>query len=342
MLFQKYLPLTLDQVYGQEKTIFDIQKRIAKNEIPNLIFINAPIGTGKTSLSKIIAKYVLCSSKVDGKPCDKCSDCKAINEDKNTLNFNIYNASNLNIEEMRALQEFSESDFVFSDSNKKVFIIDELQELVSKNKAALLNLLKFLDKKNDNIYVFFNTSESLKIPISTTSRTVTYNLQPISVDNILRKLLYICEQEKFVLTETSREFLQIIADNSQGSLRIAEAHLERVIYSEFKTTAELFAELKLSSKKEIDNVFDCILAGVYHNIDFSKVTEENLRAIQYKLNYVIKTTSFRNEYLVFLNGILDLWKYTYLTPALIESVLLKVAIENSKKPDIKLTARVLR
>ena len=343
MLFQKYLPTSLDQIFGQDQTLSDVKKRIEKNEIPHLICFLAPVGVGKTSLSKIIAKHVLCQEKINNEPCNQCEDCLAINEDRNTLNFNIYNASNLNIEEMRNLQEFAESNFIFSDNTKKVFIIDELQELVSKNKAALLNLLKFLDKKNDNIYVFFNTSEALKIPISATSRTVTYNLQPISVENIFRKLKYICEQEKFPLDDIKLKFLQIIAENSQGSLRIAEGYLERVIYSNFQTTDELFQELRIISASEITNIFECLLSGIYKNVDFSKVTEENLRLLQYKTNQVIKASTLRQEYLNILNGLLDLWKYPYLTATLIESYLLKIAIENAKlNPAPAPTPRVAR
>jgi hypothetical protein len=51
---------------------------------------------------------------------------------------------------VREIEEQSQRKIMLSDSSIKVFYIDELQEMASKSKEALKNLLKLLEKPSKN------------------------------------------------------------------------------------------------------------------------------------------------------------------------------------------------
>ena len=63
-LYKKYRPRVFDQVIGQDNAVNYLKNIIINETIPTGIGFNAGPGSGKTTLSKILAKALNCENKI--------------------------------------------------------------------------------------------------------------------------------------------------------------------------------------------------------------------------------------------------------------------------------------
>jgi len=293
-LFQKYRPLTFKDVVGHEIQLKELQKRARDKNFPQCIYITGYTGTGKTVLSRIIAKSLICKNlDKDGNPCNECKECIAINTEQELLNYFEENGSNCNIDRMREIEEISKKRIMFSDSSVKVFYIDELQEIASKSKEALKNLLKLLEKPNKNNYFILGSMEDSGIPEAVRNRCVTYKLKLLTKEDISNRLAYICEKEGVVLdTEEKANVVFTIAENSRGSLRTAISYLERCIYGNIWKEEEVIKELEIFSDAQTNNIITNLLVGkAQKDVEFN---EKIIDTITYKLVNLYKAMGDNN------------------------------------------------
>ena len=263
-LFQKYCPKSFDEVIGQDITIKALKKRAKEDNFSQVIRFIGYTGTGKTVLSRLISKSLLCKNKDEnGNCCNQCDICKAINNETFLSNYFELNASNCGIEEIRNLEEQSEKKIMFAESSIKVFYIDEIQEMASKSKAALNNLFKLLEKPSKNNYFVLGSMDDYNIPEALKNRCVTYKLKKIDTDKIADRLLYICQQEikDIEITEEKANVILSIAENSSGSMRTAISYLERVLDSDIWIEDQLFEELDIITNKRLDEIVSGLLYG---------------------------------------------------------------------------------
>lgn len=308
LLYNKYRPLTLLNIIGHEKIIKDLQKRSKENSFAKTMLFSGKSGLGKTTLERIIAKNILCTNKdSSGNSCNKCDICLTIqNEKPNNFYFEI-NASNLNLEEVKSLIESSRVKSL-SKSTKKVFVIDELQEM-KKAQAALKNLLKPLESDIPNTYFILGTMDESEIPTSIKNRCVHYKLKDLSIEQILNYLAFICKNENINIdNEQKAEVLIAIADNSNGSMRTAISYLERCIYSEIWDKEDLLKELNLASNKTIVHLTNMILTNdikIFEQEINKEIIDKikNILINYYKVKNKIKLEYYKN---IELNGILDI------------------------------------
>jgi DNA polymerase-3 subunit gamma/tau len=124
--YLKYRPQTFDEldVASVRETL---KKVVASGKWPHAFLFSGPRGTGKTSAARILAKAVNCTGQ--DKPCNNCTNCKAIAEGVNFDVVEMDAASNRGIDEARALRENIK---LRPMSGKfKVYIIDEAHMLTS-------------------------------------------------------------------------------------------------------------------------------------------------------------------------------------------------------------------
>lgn len=59
-LYHKYRPKTFDEVIGNKDTLDSIKADLGKEDKPHAILIFGPVGCGKTTIARIIAKTLGC------------------------------------------------------------------------------------------------------------------------------------------------------------------------------------------------------------------------------------------------------------------------------------------
>jgi len=217
----------MSDLLGQEHITSVIQNAAAADKLAHAYLFYGPRGTGKTTLSRLIAKLANCQTRQDdakfkakGEPCNICTRCTEIDAGRGIDVIEIDAASNRGIDEIRSLREgirLAPTSYPY-----KVFIIDETHMLT---KEAFNALLKTLEEPPAHAILILATTEYEKVPATITSRTQRFHFRKHSVENIAKKLKSIAVEEKLDVTDDALEFIAALAE---GSFRDAESLLQQV------------------------------------------------------------------------------------------------------------------
>src|SRR5512138_3227371 len=93
-LYRTWRPEKFADVSGQDHIVRVLTGEIESGRISHAYLFTGPRGTGKTSLAKIFAKAVNCTSGVGAEPCGKCDVCRASTSENITDIIEIDAASN--------------------------------------------------------------------------------------------------------------------------------------------------------------------------------------------------------------------------------------------------------
>jgi DNA polymerase-3 subunit gamma/tau len=243
VLYRKYRPKTFSEVIGQEHVVKTLTNAILSGIISHAYLFYGPRGSGKTTIARLLAKALNCevrsknyeemkkSSKLQPsnfklqpslyEPCNKCSSCLDINEGRALDLIEIDAASHRGIDEIRELRDGIR--FVPTKSKYKVFIVDESHQLT---KEAANALLKTLEEPPDYAIFILATTEIHKMIPTIVSRCQRFDFRRLTVPEIIRKLEFICQNEKI---EVEKPALELIALNASGSFRDAESLLDQAL-----------------------------------------------------------------------------------------------------------------
>jgi len=226
-LYRKYRPTTFDDLIGQDIIVRILKEAARQDRIAHAYLLSGPRGTGKTSTARLIAKIANCKKREEDKefkkkaePCNICDACKAIDTNSALDVIEIDAASNRGIDEMRSLKEHVR--VAPSTLKNKVFIIDEAHMLT---KEAANALLKTLEEPPEYVIIILATTEIEKIPATIGSRTQKFRFRHVPLQKIAGKLEKIAQTEKIKI---SKEALELIASQAEGSFRDAESLLDQM------------------------------------------------------------------------------------------------------------------
>ncbi len=217
---RKYRPQTFEEVIGQLHISQTLINAINTGRISHAYLFCGSRGTGKTTTARIMAKCLNCETGVTAKPCGICTPCKEISRGSSMDVIEIDGASNRGIEDIRDLRER-----VMLAPNRKyrVYIIDEVHMLTPE---AFNALLKTLEEPPAHVVFIFATTEPHKLPTTILSRCQRFDFRRISMQNILKQLQYICDNEEIAADANA---LLLIARTAMGGMRDAEGILDQVI-----------------------------------------------------------------------------------------------------------------
>ncbi len=205
-LHTKYRPGTFDEVYGHEEIIESLKHVVEDGRAKSFIF-TGPSGIGKTTLARILAD-------------EFAGDAATI-----TNIIDIDAASNNGVEQVRNIARKSMLKAI-GKSNTKSIIMDEAHLLT---KSAWTALLLPIEEPPEHVYWMFCTTDESKIPENIITRCISYNLQPIDESEIKRLLNNIVKWEHLDVID---DLTDLIAENSNGSPRLALTYFEKCIYCE--------------------------------------------------------------------------------------------------------------
>lgn len=220
-LYRKYRPKSFSELVGQKEIKQSLQNSIIDKTFQHAFIFSGPRGTGKTTTAKIFAKTINCLDIKNGDACNKCLNCKDLNENHSIDIIEIDAASNNGVDEIRTIKEN-----VYTNPTKtkfKVYIIDEVHML---SISAFNALLKTLEEPPSHIVFILATTELFKIPQTIISRCQLFPFNKLSNNDLNYNMQIILEKEN---VKFEKEALNEISTLSSGSARDSLTILEQII-----------------------------------------------------------------------------------------------------------------
>ena len=270
-LYRAYRPQKFVDVVGQQHIIKTLQNAIKLNKVAHAYLFCGPRGTGKTTLAKIMAKALNCEHGPTIEPCDTCDICQGIQKGTVADVIEIDAASNNGADDIRALRDSVK--YMPSVGKYKVYIIDEVHML---SNAAFNALLKTLEEPPKHVIFILATTEPYKLPATILSRCQRFDFQSLSIEEILKRLKIVAQQEGIKMSEEA--FTQI-ASSAEGGMRDALSLFDQTI--SFSVHEEITLEDVLAvsgnvSYKELLKILDFCLNG--NSTDALKTGRSNFKA----------------------------------------------------------------
>ncbi|XP_062202131.1 protein STICHEL-like isoform X2 [Phragmites australis] len=245
-LSQKYRPRSFHEIVGQNFAVQSLSNAIIRERIAPAYLFHGPRGTGKTSAARIFSAALSCAAIGETKPCGICTECSDFFTG-NGINLIEVDATNKKgINRIRHLIENIPASA--TSSRYKVFVVDECHMVSSKVWSAFM---KFLDEPLPRVVFIFITIDPENLPRSVISRCQKYMFTKIKDIDIVCRLRKIAVKENL---DVELAALDLIALNSDGSLRDAETMLDQLCLLGKKITPSLVNDLVgvVSEEKLLD------------------------------------------------------------------------------------------
>lgn len=199
-LHLKYRPKNFSDVVGQDEVIHQLQELGKSERMPHFIIFGGPSGTGKTTLSRIIAQKLGCEK----------ADYQEINA-----------AEDRGIDMVREI--ISTYEYRPLSGGVRVYVIDEAHALTP---AAQDSFLKPLEEPPSHAYFFFCTTDPNKLKPTIRTRATRYTLKPLSGEGVATLVSKVAKSENVPI---SKSVIEKIVESSDGSARSALVLLHSVI-----------------------------------------------------------------------------------------------------------------
>lgn len=250
-LFLKYRPQSFQDLVGQESVVRTLQNALKATTPAHAYLFSGSRGTGKTSTARIFAKGLICQNIQDKAQKEKL--CQQITDGSLVDVIEIDGASNRGIDEIRDLRE--KIQFAPNIADKKVYIIDEVHMLTT---AAFNALLKTLEEPPEHAYFLLATTEMHKLPDTIISRCQSFIFHRFSLEQLIRRLEYICTQEQFTF---ENDALELIARKAEGGLRDAISLLDQIAAETDNTITKeaVISSLGMSTIETLDSFYEALL-----------------------------------------------------------------------------------
>lgn len=216
----KYRPLRFDDVLGQEGTVKVLRARLAQGTAHDVSYIFAGgHGCGKTTLSRILARALLCQNLgEDSEPCNTCDNCTGILDETSAAFVEQDAASRGTVDHVRGM--LNDLVFVLPNADKRVYLFDEAHRMSRDAQDVLLKPIE--DKK---LVCLFCTTEPDKIRGPIRSRCEEYTIRKITRESIYERMAGVLQKEGVEYVEDA---VLTVIDHSGGHVRDILNKLEMV------------------------------------------------------------------------------------------------------------------
>lgn len=128
---------------------------------------------GGLDMAKFLAKSLFCTDKVGVLPCEKCRNCKLIEEEE-FPDVTLIKPVNQVIKTERIRELVGQFSQAGIESQQQVFIIEQAEKM---HPNAANSLLKVIEEPQSEVYIFFLTRDEEKILPTIRSRTQIFHFK---------------------------------------------------------------------------------------------------------------------------------------------------------------------
>ena len=161
-----------DQLKAWQPAQFDRFVRILEQEQLNHAYLFSGF-FGSLEMAHFLAKGLFCTDKVGVLPCEKCRNCKLI-EQGEFPDVTLIKPVNQVIKTERIRELVGQFSQAGIESQQQVFIIEQAEKM---HPNAANSLLKVIEEPQSEVYIFFLTSDEEKILPTIRSRTQIFHFK---------------------------------------------------------------------------------------------------------------------------------------------------------------------
>jgi DNA polymerase-3 subunit gamma/tau len=241
VLARKYRPQLFSDVIGQDHVTRTLLNALAQNRIAHGYIFSGHRGIGKTTIARILAAALNCSTPVGSpdrpteEPCRICVNCREISsasrqetsifEESHSFDVEeIDAATNRGIDDARLLTTKIQTRPT-NKSKYRIIILDEAHQITD---AAWNALLKTLEEPPEWAVFMFATTQPEDIPQTIRSRCQHFSFHAVKLDDIVGQLRFISTQEAITVDDAT---LTLLAEAGDGSMRDALSIMDQAIAS---------------------------------------------------------------------------------------------------------------
>ena len=219
-LATKYRPKDISEFVGNKGLKTTIRGFLTQNRMPNALLLQGGTGLGKTTVARILAKYLVCQ---EGTICGKCSSC-LLGVSANTDIKEVDIGDERGIDVIRNLKSESKVRPMFSPN--RVFILDEIHAATGQAASALLKVLEEPEEKSSFILC---TTDPQKVLKTIRGRCTELIVKKPTVNDYAKNLISIARKEGVRLGKDYHPALKEIYRITDGHVRNGIQLLEHVI-----------------------------------------------------------------------------------------------------------------
>jgi DNA polymerase-3 subunit gamma/tau len=278
VLARKYRPQLFSDVIGQDHVTRTLLNALAQNRIAHGYIFSGHRGIGKTTIARILAAALNCSTPVGSperpteEPCRVCVNCREISSASRQDDSIFEEAHSFDVEEIDAATNRGIDDARLltskiqtrptNKSKYKIIILDEAHQITD---AAWNALLKTLEEPPEWAVFMFATTQPEDIPQTIRSRCQHFSFHAVKLDDIVGQLRFIATKEAITADDAT---LTLLAEAGDGSMRDALSIMDQAIAS--APTVEGHPHLEITQVRELmgsvsNVVYEQILEAVHAN-----------------------------------------------------------------------------
>lgn len=220
-LYRTYRPQTFSDLVGQEAVVRALSRGFESGSLTQAYLFSGERGVGKTSVARILAKAINCSSGPTATPCLQCTSCQEIAEGRSPDVLEMDGASHTSVEDVREIREGLR--YTPLSGRARIVIIDEVHML---STSAFNALLKTLEEPPAHVVFILATTEAHKIPDTVLSRCQHFRFRLLTVPEISGQIGKVTQTEGIPLDPS---VVSLIARAAEGSMRDALSLLDQIL-----------------------------------------------------------------------------------------------------------------